>query len=227
MGKTNGLVGGVTGKFGNIIGYYRRGKFLGRAYNPHTTNVKSKLQQRQRARWSVAMEFLRPALGVLRTGFEYRNPSYQLPFAIKANMPYITNSAPDDTEISYAEIQLSDGMFDKFADVTAVPSSASGKVNLTLKEDDSFRSFIPSEYDTATGKVYLACYCPTEKKWAFGIPYGESELGDEMEISCPASFVGSIVHVYAFLALGAERVLGEGIPAYCSATMYVGSVEVQ
>lgn len=227
MGKTNGLVGGVSGKFGNIIGYYRRGKFLGRAYNPHTTNVKSTLQKRQRERWKVAMEFLRPALGLLRTGFEYRHPSYQLPFAIKANMPFITNSNPNDTEISFADIQLSDGMFDKFADVTAVPSSANNKVKLTLTEDDSFRSFLPSEYDSATGSVYLACYNPNEKKWAFGIPYGENELGTEMQISCPASFIGTIVHVYAFMALGAERVLGEGIPAYCSATMYVGSVEVE
>ena len=227
MGKTNGLVGGVTGKFGNIVTYYRRGKHLGRAYNSKTTNVKSRLQQRQRARWKVLMAFLRPALSLLRIGFEFRNPSYQLPFAIKANMPFITNSNPSDTEIQYNEIQLSDGMFDKFADVTAAPSSASNNVKFTLTEDDSFRSFLPAEYDNATGTVYLACYCPTEKKWAFGLPYGENELGTEMQIGCPASFIGSTVHVYAFLALGAERVLGEGIPSYCSATMYVGSVEVE
>lgn len=227
MGKTNGLVGGVTGKFGNIIGYYRRGKFLGRAYNPHTTNVKSRLQQRQRARFTILMEFLRSVLSVLRIGFQFRYPSYQLPFAIKANMPYVTNSNPNDTEISYADIQLSDGMFDKFANVTEPPSSASGKVKFKLTEDDSFRSILPAEYDNATGLVYVACYCPIEKKWVIATPFGENELGTEMQISCPAAFIGSIVHIYAFLALGAERVLGEGIPAYCSATMYVGSVEVE
>lgn len=225
MAKTNGLVGGVTGKIGNVIGYYRRGKYLARAYNPNTTNVRSRLQRRQRTRWITLMDFLRPALGMLRTGFELRYPSYQLPYAMKANMPFVTNSNPIDTEISYADIQLSDGMFDKFADVTAPPTSEHNEVKFTLTKDESFLSFLPAEYDSSYGTVYLACYNPVCKAWAFAT-YGGNEFGAPMIIKCPPMFIGTNVHIYAFLALGAERILGEGIPSYCSKTMYVGSVEV-
>ena len=227
MAKTNGLVGGVTGKVGNVIGYYRRGKFLARAYNPHTTNVRSRLQRWQRARWTKLMDFLRPSLSLLRIGFEFRNPSYQLPFAMKTNMPFVTSSSPQDIDISFAEIQLSDGMFDKFADVTGAPSSENNVVKFTLTEDSSFKSFLPAEYNNAEGKVYVACYNPDENKWVIGKTYDESQMGRQMEITCPALFIGTTVHIYAFLALGAERVLGDGIPSYCSKTLYVGSVEVE
>lgn len=54
MGQTNGLTGGVTGKIGSMVFYYRNGKYVAREYIRHPNNPKSELQRVQRLKMALA-----------------------------------------------------------------------------------------------------------------------------------------------------------------------------
>lgn len=226
MAKTNGLVGGVTGKIGNVIGYYRRGKFLARAYNPHTTNVRSRLQKRQRARWISLMEFLRPAIEILRIGFHYDTPGYELPNAMKENMPHVTNTNPLDTEILYADVQLSKGKFDGWANAGAITSN-NGEVQIGINKIEGWESVLPADYSAgADVDLKIGAYNTVQKKWKI-ISKTYDSITDKVTISLPALWIGEECHFYGFLACPAARVLGEGIPDYCSNTLYLGQTTIE
>lgn len=226
MGKTNGLVGGVTGKMGNLIGYYRRGKYLVRAYNPNTTNVRSRLQQRQRARWIVLMDIMRPVLNTLRTGFHYDTPGYELQNAMKANMPYVTNSNPIDTEVEYSSLKLSDGKFGGIGTAGAITTS-NNTVTIPFTKGENFVDELPADYIlTADSMMMVGGYCPSNKKW-IQESISWDEINNNIVVQVSNDFVDKLVHFYGFLAVPPSRVLGAGIPDFCSETIYLGSATIE
>jgi hypothetical protein len=226
MGKTNGLVGGVTGKMGNLIGYYRRGNYLVRAYNPHTTNVRSRLQQRQRARWIALMNLLRPAIKTLRVGFHFDTPGYELPNAMKENMSNVTAMTATSVEINYNEIQLSKGKFEGWGNAGAITSD-NGVVEIGFIKEEGWENSLPSDYGSGSNAILqLAVYSVTEDKW-FQTIIGYNEVNNKITVTLPPIFVTTTCHFYAFLACPPVRVLGDGIPDYCSNTVYLGSATVE
>lgn len=54
MARTNGLTGGVTGKVGNWVFYYRNGQYVARQYVPHPSNPKTAGQNVQRLKMVLA-----------------------------------------------------------------------------------------------------------------------------------------------------------------------------
>lgn len=54
MARTNGLTGGITGKVGSMVFYYRDGKYIARQYIPNPSNPKSVRQVIQRLKFSLA-----------------------------------------------------------------------------------------------------------------------------------------------------------------------------
>ena len=225
MAKTNGLVGGVTGKIGNIIGYYRRGKYLARAYNPNTTNVRSRLQQRQRARWITLMELLRPVIELLRIGFHYDTPGYELPNAMKKNMPFVTNSNPIDTEITFTDIQLSEGKFGGWAIQGAI-TSQNGAAEIGITKVEGWETDLPTDYGMGgDATLKIGVYNTVQKKWkSFSEMY--DSITDKVTVNLPNDWVGEKCHFYGFIACPPIRVLGEGIPDYCSNTLYLGEATI-
>lgn len=226
MAKTNGLVGGVTGKIGNVIGYYRRGKYLARAYNPNTTNVRSRLQRLQRARWIYLMDMLHGALSIIRIGFRYDTPGYELPNAMKANMSFVSTDSPEDIEFSFDQMKLSEGKFESFGTAGAI-SSANGQVSVAFAKDLSFTDELPADYSNVnTAVVKIGAYCPNQNKWV-DASIGWNEVSSSLQFSVPNTFIGETMHVYGFLAIPPTRILGSGMPDFCSETMYLGSTSIE
>lgn len=54
MARTNGLTGGITGKVGSMVFYYRDGKYIARQYVPNIANPKSERQVAQRLKMALA-----------------------------------------------------------------------------------------------------------------------------------------------------------------------------
>lgn len=54
MGSINGVIGGITGKVGNMVFYYRNGKYVAREYIPRPSNPKTEGQSSQRLKMSLA-----------------------------------------------------------------------------------------------------------------------------------------------------------------------------
>lgn len=218
MAKTNGLVGGVTGKIGNVIGYYRRGKFLARAYNPHTTNVRSTLQKIQRTRWVTLMNFLRPALPILKDGFGYANPSYELPQAMKANMPAATVDS-GNVSIDYTKVKFSneDAIFDCVITSTSIDGTT---LTVEVATDIDWLDSLPAEYrDKANGAIRVVVI--DESDGSIRTNDGKLNYDIAVEIDFATAPTAANLHVYAFPFVRPDRVLeGNGIRAICGATQY-------
>lgn len=218
MAKTNGLVGGVTGKIGNVIGYYRRGKFLARAYNPHTTNVRSTMQKIQRKRWVTLMDFLRPSLPILKVGFGYANPSYELPFAMKANMP-ATAVDSDNVTIDYSKVKFSneDANFDcKITHASLDGTTLTVEVATNIDLLDS----LPAEYrDRANGAIRVVVI--NESDGSILTNDGNLNYDTSVDVDFDTAPTKANLHIYAFPFVRPDRVLeGNGIRAICGATQY-------
>lgn len=226
MGKTNGLVGGVTGKIGNVVGYYRRGKYLARAYNPHTTNVNSIGQRLQRARFKSCSEFLAGARSIYNLGFYYAAPSYQRVTMLKDCMEAFTATTPQDVTVDYSKVVVSRPQLEVTL-TSSVSSTESGKVSVAnVLPDSSFVDDLPEEYSIAANlKVMVALYCPGKNAWKRSIAaYADAA---SMEITVDADWSGEKIHAYACIVDYPERVLtDEGTPAMVSATAYAGEVTV-
>ena len=63
-----GILGGFSGRVGTVVGYYRRGGWYVRAYQPHIKDRRSEAQLQQRGRFKAMIQFASQATGVLRVG---------------------------------------------------------------------------------------------------------------------------------------------------------------
>ena len=63
-----GILGGFSGRVGTVVGYYRRGGWYVRAYQPHIKDRRSEAQLAQRSRFKAMIQFASQATGVLRVG---------------------------------------------------------------------------------------------------------------------------------------------------------------
>lgn len=218
MGKTNGLVGGVTGKIGNIVGYYRRGKYLARAYNPNTTNTNTKLQETQRNRWRMLMDFLRPSLPTLKIGFGYVKPAYELPYAMKANMP-AAKVEGNEISLDYPKVKFSNGDAEIISNIT---SCAIEGITLTVEvaTNIDILDSLPAEYrDKTTGAVRVIVI--DESDGSIRINDGTLNYDSSIEIDFETAPTAANLHVYAFPFVRPDRVLeGNGIRAICGPTQY-------
>ena len=61
-----GILGGFSGRVGTVVGYYRRGAWFVRAYQPHIKDRQSAAQLEQRSRFKAMIQFASPATPLLR-----------------------------------------------------------------------------------------------------------------------------------------------------------------
>lgn len=218
MGKTNGLVGGVTGKIGNIVGYYRRGKYLARAYNPNTTNTNTKLQKTQRKRWRMLMDFLRPFLETLKIGFGYVKPGYELPYAMKANMPAAKVDS-EEVSIDYPKVKFSNEDAAIISDITHCSIDGT-TLTVEVATNIDILDSLPAEYrDKTTGAVRVLVI--DESDGSIRMNDGNLNYDSNVEIDFETAPTAANLHVYAFPFVRPDRVLeGNGIRAICGATQY-------
>ena len=73
-----GILGGFSGRVGTVVGYYRRGAWFVRAYQPHIKDRKSAAQLEQRSRFKAMIQFASPATPVLRVGLRQVAADWQI-----------------------------------------------------------------------------------------------------------------------------------------------------
>ena len=73
-----GILGGFSGRVGTVVGYYRRGAWFVRAYQPHIKDRKSAAQLEQRNRFKAMIQFASPATPVLRVGLRQVAADWQI-----------------------------------------------------------------------------------------------------------------------------------------------------
>lgn len=206
---SNGILGGFSGKIGNVVG----GNWKGINYirvKSVPTNPKSDKQVAQRTKFSTALSFLQPITPFLRVGYKLFTAKQT---AFNAAMSQVLTNAitgeSPDIAIDYTKAQVSAGT------LTAATNGAFTYDNgeITLTWDDNSGSGTAKAADKSLYVVYNPTKSDAVYETAGAVRSAKTQIAD-----LPAEWIGDTVHVYlAFIAEDGKDVANSA---------YLGTVEV-
>ncbi len=213
MGKiSQGILGGLSGKVGNVIGGSWKGIDYIRIKPSSVANPRTEGQVNQRNKFSATLEFLQPNIEFVRIGYKA--------FATKktefnAAMSYVLNNAvggvaPDFT-VDYSNALLSRGIL-------------SGVLNPMVNyENPGVVSFSWGDNSAegnagATDKAMVLVYNPDKKESAY-ILDGATRTAGMQAVNLPGTYSGDTIEMFmAFVSADGKQVsnsvyLGSGTAA--------------
>ncbi len=212
MGKiSQGILGGLSGKVGNIIGGSWKGIDYIRIKPTSVANPRTEGQVNQRNKFSATIEFLKPNKDFINVGYKS--------FAIKktafnAAMSNVLNNAitgvAPDFSVNYSAALLSkgslSGALNPSTDLTTV-----GQITFSW-DDNSTESNA-----NATDKAMLLVYNPSKKESTYILAGSERTASSEI-VLIPNTYSGDTVELFmAFVAVDGKVsnsvYLGNGIAA--------------
>jgi hypothetical protein len=210
MGKiSQGILGGLSGKVGNVIGGSWKGIDYLRIKPSSVANPRTEGQVNQRNKFTATLEFLQPNKEFINVGyksFAIKKTAFNAAMSeILANG--ITGDAPN-FEVDYPNALLSKG---NLAGVLNPTFDDSTPGQLTLGWSDNSSLVNASNQD----QLFICIYNPAKKESV--IKYGTSRLMTSQILAIPSAYAGDTVHVYfAFVSSDKKQV---------SNSSYVGSFE--
>lgn len=211
MGKiSQGILGGFSGKVGNVIGGSWKGINYIRIKPTSVANPRTKGQVNQRTKFTATLEFLQAVKPFISIG--YKNLAIKKT-AFNAAMSYVLNNAitGDDPDfvVDYPNALVSKGVLSGALNPTMDLSTAN---EVTFSWDDN------SDQGNAnvTDKSMLLIYNPSQKE-SISLLDGASRIDGTQTVSIPATYSGDTVEVYmAFISedgiqLSNSVYLGSGV----------------
>ena len=206
-----GILGGISGRVGTVVGYYRRGAWFVRAYQPHINDRKSDAQLQQRSRFKAMIQFASPATPVLRVGLKRAAAVRQITEGnafLRLNHRSFRNIRNNQNiqniQIDYSVLKFSQG---------ALPGIANPQY--TVDEGGVLRVRWRSEGGVRGDKVHLYAYSPA---LSTGL-VAEGRRGDGiLQLLLPEGFVSEGMHLWAFTSNSSGNV---------SNTQYINSLETE
>jgi len=195
MGKIGqGILGGLSGKVGNVIGGSWKGIDYIRIKPTSVANPRTEGQVNQRTKFKEALSFLQPNKEFINVGFKN--------FAIKKSAfnaamsetlaTGITGVAPDFT-VDYENVLLSKGALPGVLDPVASYSTPS-QVNFTWTDNSTGINA------SITDKALLLVYNPLKKESVTNFVGAVREDGS-FSLAVPSNFAGDLLHTYiAFIS---------------------------
>lgn len=209
MGKiVQGILGGVSGKVGNVIGSSWKGIDYLRIMPSSVANPQTDAQLAQRQKMSVTMRFLQPLSQFLRTG--YKAFAVQMS-GINAAMSYNIKNALTGTYPNIA-VDYTNALVARGTLPSALNQVASSTVAGTVKFDWEDNSGEVGA--SALDKTLLVVYNPTQNQ---AVTVNElAERGDATQtVTVPDSFSGDLCECYmAFITADGVTVSNS---AFCGA----------
>lgn len=190
MGKiSQGILGGISGKVGNVIGGSWKGIDYIRVKPSSVANPRTEGQVNQRNKFTEVLEFLQPNLGFVKVGFKGAAiKQTEFNAAMSYNLRNaITGSAPNFS-VDYANALLSKGKLNKPKDPTANYDTA-GHVHFSWTENTG-------EGDAKEEDLMMMLVYNPSKKESVYVLTGTVRAEEEFSMSVPSSFVGDLVHSY-------------------------------
>jgi len=212
MGKiAQGVLGGFSGKVGNIVGGTWKGIDYMRIKPANVSNPKTQGQLDQRSKFSTVLRFLQPLTDFLKVGFKlYAIKMTQFNSAMSYNLNNaITGTYPNFT-IDYTKALVSRGSLVGAAGAAAASSSA-GVVEFSWTDNSGSGNAL------ATDKALLVVYNAT-KGYAVYDTAGASRATQAQNITVPSNFSGDSVEAFiGFVSDDGKEVAN---------SVYIGSVTV-
>lgn len=189
MGRiSKGILGGFSGKVGNVVGGTWKGIDYMRSKSNRTNFKSSQAQLEQQAKFGLAIRFAQTMSALLAIGFRtYANKQT----GINSAVSYILKNAIGGTypsfSIMYNEVLVSRG---DLPNVLAPAANAAAGSLLTYTWTDNSGTGIAK----ATDKVILAAYCPDLDQCIYTTGSAARSTGtDQLNL---ATFSGKEVHTY-------------------------------
>ncbi|HBL73686.1 MAG: hypothetical protein A2W90_13270 [Bacteroidetes bacterium GWF2_42_66] len=211
MGKiSQGILGGFSGKVGNVIGGNWKGIDYMRVKPASVANPQTEGQMDQRSKFSAVIGFLQPISEFIKIGFK----SYAVKMtAFNSAMSYnvknaLTGDYPD-YEVDYANALVSRGSLATALNPTAVSGNV-GEVTFSWNDNSTEGNA------NATDKAMLVALNPTKKEAVF-VTDGVARSVGTQTLTVPASYSGDNVECFiSFISLDGT----------VSNSKYVGTVTV-
>lgn len=184
----NGLLGGFSGKVGNVVGSSCRGVEYIKSVPSKMTNPRSKGQTRQRSSFIVIQSFLRTFTPVIRIGFQEFAVDGKSAFnaAMSYNMINGIKAGVDGIVIDYKNILISKGPLYCSSTIKA------GVFNYELKfEWDSENKYNANPHD----QVMVLAYNTAKAESVYDINAGKRRDASTF-IELPESWSGDVIETY-------------------------------
>lgn len=212
MGKIGqGILGGLSGKVGNVIGGSWKGIDYIRIKPTSVANPRTEGQVNQRNKFSATIEFLQPNKDFVNVGYKS--------FAIKktpfnAAMSYVLNNAiigiAPDFSVDYSSALLSKGILSKALNPSADLSTA-GQVSFSWEDNSTENNA------KRTDRAMLLVYNPMKNESTYQLAGADRITGTDVLV-IPNTYAGDTVELFmAFVALDGKvsnsSYLGSGTAA--------------
>ena len=212
MGKiSQGVLGGFSGKVGNVVGGTWKGIDYMRIKPANVTNPRTEGQVDQRSKFSTVLRFLQTMTDFLRVGFKlYANKMTQFNAAMSYNLNNAITGAYPNFMVDYASALVTRGNLSGAANGAASSPSA-GDVQITWDDNSGSGSA------QATDKALIVLLNTTRQEAVFTIAGPARSAGTET-ISVPSEYTGEDVEVFlGFISEDGSKVANSS---------YLGSVAV-
>ena len=212
MGKiSQGVLGGFSGKVGNIIGGSWKGIDYMRIKPSNVANPRTQGQVDQRTKFANVLNFLQPMTEFLRVGFKlYAIKMTQFNSAMSYQLQNAITGAYPDFLIDYTKVLVSKGALLRAEDATGV-STEVGIVKLSWTDNSA------SGGAKATDKALIMLY-NEDKKVAVYDTAGAVRTAGTQNLPVPVDFSGDEIQAYlGFISEDGTEV---------SNSVYVGAITV-
>lgn len=213
-----GILGGVSGKVGNVVGGTWKGIDYLRTMADVVNNPNTELQATQRSKFAAVAKFLQPITEVIRIGFKgYAVKMTAFNAAFSYNYHNALTGTFPDFAIDYPNALVSRGSLPATLNA-ACASAAAGKVQLT------WDTAATAGAATANDSVVVVICNPVRQEAVYQLDAATRADGS-VEVIVPASYSGNAVHCYiAFMSF--SSLLGSQAKSGVSNSVYAGSVTV-
>ena len=216
-----GILGGFSGRVGTVVGYYRRGGWYVRAYQPHIKDRKSEAQLEQRGRFKAMIQFASQATGVLRVGLREAARAAGLTegnlFLKENHAGFGTANYANCAKAGAAELgaDCSNGCRGvDFAGLRFSKGRLAGVrlTEATVDEGGALRVKWQSLGGQPADRVHIFIYSEAQRQ---GVCAEAGRAAGHTAVLLPDGFAAAGLHVWAFAASASGRV---SPTAYCAAT---------
>lgn len=195
----NGLMGGVSGRIGNVVGVNRNGSFYFRSLPVDKKDPKTEKQVAQRSNFLVTQSFLRTFSPFLRVGFRFEAMGMKSTFnaAMSVNMPHVTKDENNGFVVDYPNVLVSKGLL-----------RASEITGATVAEGIFCVNWIDVSGDNASynDEVMMLAYNPVKDVAVYDLHASKREHL-EARLALPMGWEGDFVETYvAFMSADISQV---------------------
>ena len=213
-----GILGGVSGKIGNVVGSSWKGIDYLKTLPSNVNDAKSDVQIANRSKFLTVVRFLQPLTEFIRIGFKslaVKKTAFNA--AVSYNYHEAVTGDYPDIVMDYSKVSVSQGSLTP-AYNTGLSSTVAAEVNLTWADNSGQGAA------AADDVAMVVVYNPELKDAVFMLNAGaRSDLS--ANVSLPDSYSGTSVHCYlCFAAL--SNALGGQSGKSISKSVYVGSAAV-